>query len=485
MKKIFFMMTILVFIIAVLNSTDFTNFSSINNIFDAYEATVVVKRITAADSTQGTGFFVSEDYVVTNATIVGNSRVVKINVRNTDYDAYVVAVHYYLDFALLKVEDYISFRYVTFTRFDQDMLDNRGTILNYNDSRITETTGSIITNSVIRDNNALFQIDATLPIGRINGPVLDQNHHLVGFLISDRNMVDTTQFIPGGIYLGVKSDYIIPIIQIYTKISIHYNTPTGSTIGLTGDPGLTLVSGPPNSSIEIVDRSTITSSRGGATSGRSNTEKNIPEGISIDLESHPDTNFESRNDGSRGGLDRDAVITAEERSRLERAEAERFERERQARERIQNERTQRQNEISTRLEIERKEKEKAEKERVQKENDRLDRERVESEQVELNRINIEKVQREQAIQKDRRENERILREQTERVRQERERIQRDIDNERERLQREQAIERERARQEQIQALEKERLQKEQVDFENQPKQNLEQANPINNNLRSQ
>ena len=505
MKRFYLVFIALAISISFLYSVDFADsyYSSINNIFDAYEGTVIVKRVTAADSVMGTGFFVSEDYLVTNASTVGTSQFVKVNIRDNDYDAYVIAVHYYLDFALLKVDGYTSFRTFTLERYNADMQDNRGTILNYPQDRIMETTGAILTNSIVYDNDALFQVDISMPSGRVDGPILNAEHRLIGFLMSNnikRDFIDTNQFIPNSVYLAVKSDYILPIIQIYTKVAVYYQTPQGGVAGLTPDPGIVLAS-----------KSGVFGSSSVGESGRpvinvsiyDNPNNNLSVSEAINP-GRPPVEFSSETQGGDTRIRNtpsnmpdigENDIPDNEKARRERAEKERASREKLARERVQNQRIQQDIDQQNRLDRERAQREQAEKERLQKAQnearERQDRERAEREQAEIDRINREKIQKLQA-EKDRQQREQAAeRERNERERiqaAERERTQRALEAEnqrisRERTEREQAAQRERARQEQIQAAERE--QQERAERERQQNELNLQNNSRDNATRRQ
>jgi hypothetical protein len=372
----------------------------------------------------GTGFFISEEYLVTNASVVGTSRNLKIVVNNNDFNAYVVAVHYFLDLALLKVDDYISFRYLTFERYDREMSDTRGTILNYpNDDRLLQTTGTILTNAVIQDNHAIFQIDASLPSGRVGGPVLNSQNHIIGFMMSNdfnRDLIDNIHFIPTGVHLAIKSDYIMTIAQIYTNISVHVRTPEGDFAMLTGNPGLT-ASNTPSGKPPTDTLTLIAAPYSNSSTARIDTQRpNDPR---------------EPNDVSDHLIESSIIQVPIDPSVSERAANHRAELERVARENALNERTRAQEE-----------RERQQRLQLQQERDRLDRDRVEREQAELTKINNERREREQR--------ERVQREQQQTA--ERERVQREQQQAVEREREQRAIERERVQREQIQAAEKEK-----------------------------
>lgn len=187
-----------------------------------------IQRQSAAENSTnkmstGTGFFISEEFIVTCSHVVNGARTITIFKNGVKNNAQIVIDNPDLDFALLKTDDYKSQKYFIASKFLNENIGNKLLTLGFplpnilgSDIRVTD--GIVSSKTGINSNPIYFQMSTPIQPGNSGGPIINENFEVIGMVsskISDIYAMENTGTIPQNVNFGVKSDYILPIIEEY------------------------------------------------------------------------------------------------------------------------------------------------------------------------------------------------------------------------------------------------------------------------------
>jgi len=171
----------------------------------------------------GTGFFISEDYIITCSHVVNGARTITILKNGLKINAITVTNNPSLDFALLKVDGYKSQKYFTVSKFLNENIGNKLYALGFplsnilgSDIRVTD--GIISSKTGLNSDPIYFQMSAPIQPGNSGGPIINEKYAVIGIAsskISDLYVMQNSGVVPQNINFGVKSDYILPMIEEY------------------------------------------------------------------------------------------------------------------------------------------------------------------------------------------------------------------------------------------------------------------------------
>ena len=157
-----------------------------------------------ASRSSGTAFFISnKGHLLTNNHVVKGCELSKINFKNKDYDAKLIATDKTLDLALLKA----NIRSSTFFSFSKDGANklNKIYVAGFplgkglsDDLKIS--SGIVSALKGFEDNSNEIQIDAPINPGNSGGPIINESGELVAIAVSGLAK-DQTE----GINFGIKS----------------------------------------------------------------------------------------------------------------------------------------------------------------------------------------------------------------------------------------------------------------------------------------
>ena len=157
-----------------------------------------------ASGSSGTAFFISnKGHLLTNNHVVKGCELSKINFKNKDYDAKLIATDKTLDLALLKA----NIRSSTFFSFSKDGANklNKIYVAGFplgkglsDDLKIS--SGIVSALKGFEDNSNEIQIDAPINPGNSGGPIINESGELVAIAVSGLAK-DQTE----GINFGIKS----------------------------------------------------------------------------------------------------------------------------------------------------------------------------------------------------------------------------------------------------------------------------------------
>jgi len=159
---------------------------------------------TEAVSSSGTAFFINNrGHLLTNNHVVAGCKLSKINYKNKDYDAKLIATDKTLDLALLKA-DLKPKSFFTFSKDEAKKL-NKIYVAGYplgkglsDDLKIS--SGIVSSLKGFEDNSNEIQIDAPINPGNSGGPIINENGDLIAIAVSGLAK-DQTE----GINFGIKS----------------------------------------------------------------------------------------------------------------------------------------------------------------------------------------------------------------------------------------------------------------------------------------
>jgi S1-C subfamily serine protease len=171
----------------------------------------------------GTGFFISEDCIITCSHVVNDARTITIVKNGVKINAQMIINNPSLDFALLKIEGYKSNKYFTASKFLNENIGNKLYTLgfplsNILGSEIKVTDGIISSKTGINSDPIYFQMSAPIQPGNSGGPIINDKYAVIGIVsskVSDLYVMQNTGVVPQNVNFGVKSDYILPIIEEY------------------------------------------------------------------------------------------------------------------------------------------------------------------------------------------------------------------------------------------------------------------------------
>lgn len=151
-------------------------------------------------SSQGSGFFISEDgYLVTNNHVIeGGSKFIVVMDDGTELNAKLIGADKRSDLAVLKVEEARKFTYVSFSETDPRIGDWVVAVGNPFGLGGTVTAGIVSANGRQIGANRyddFIQIDAAVNKGNSGGPAFDLNGEVIG--------VNTAIFSPSGGNVGI------------------------------------------------------------------------------------------------------------------------------------------------------------------------------------------------------------------------------------------------------------------------------------------
>jgi S1-C subfamily serine protease len=180
--------------------------------------TRTINRVSA-----GTGFFISENYIITCSHVIDDAKTITIIKDGKKYSAQMVIDNPNLDFALLIVNEYKSPKYFATSKFLNENIGNKLYTLGFPLSNILGadirvTDGIISARTGINSDPIYFQISAPIQPGNSGGPIINEKFNVIGIAsskISDQYVMQNTGAIPQNINFGIKSDYILPMIEEY------------------------------------------------------------------------------------------------------------------------------------------------------------------------------------------------------------------------------------------------------------------------------
>jgi S1-C subfamily serine protease len=171
----------------------------------------------------GTGFFVSDEYIMTCSHVVSDSNTITILKNGTKYNAQIIMDNPSLDFSLLKINGYKSQKYFTTSKFLSENIGNKLYTLGFplssilgSDIRVTD--GIISSKTGINSDPIYFQMSAPIQPGNSGGPIINERFEVIGIAsskISDQYVMKSVGVVPQNVNFGVKSDYILPILEEY------------------------------------------------------------------------------------------------------------------------------------------------------------------------------------------------------------------------------------------------------------------------------
>lgn len=171
----------------------------------------------------GTGFAISDMYVVTNYHVVDGAKILKITgvngEFNTSYTVSVVAVDKNNDLAILKILDskFLGFSNIPYSIYSSNadvgteifVLGYPSTVILGQEVKIT--TGIINSRSGFQGDISTYQMSATIQSGNSGGPVFDNDGNIVAVAVGGINR-ELLQNIENVNY-SVKSPYLINLIE--------------------------------------------------------------------------------------------------------------------------------------------------------------------------------------------------------------------------------------------------------------------------------
>ncbi len=176
----------------------------------------------SAESSSGTGFFVSQDgYIATNYHVIADSKAIKVKVKSGDiFDASIVRVDKSNDLAILKIRgnDYkpLNVQPSTNIKRGQQVYAIGFPQINIQGVEPKITDGVISSLSGISDEPTNYQISNPIQPGNSGGPLFTQEGYVVGVVVSTINALAVTKAtgsIPQNINFAVKSNYLIELLN--------------------------------------------------------------------------------------------------------------------------------------------------------------------------------------------------------------------------------------------------------------------------------
>lgn len=190
----------------------------------------------SAESSSGTGFFVSQDgYIATNYHVISDSKAIKVKVKSGDiFDATVVRVDKSNDLAILKIRgnDYkpLNIQPSTNIKRGQQVYAIGFPQINIQGIEPKITDGVISSLSGISDEPTNYQISNPIQPGNSGGPLFTQEGYVVGVVVSTINALAVTKAtgsIPQNINFAVKSNYLIELLNSINPQKFKIQPPGG------------------------------------------------------------------------------------------------------------------------------------------------------------------------------------------------------------------------------------------------------------------
>jgi len=172
------------------------------------------------DST-GTGFFITDSgIIVTCAHVIEGANRVTVLIDNQEYPAEIMGKNNNTDIAILRINYKNPFHF-KLTDFSTVRLGDKLSVLGYplsyilgSDIRFTE--GSVSALNGIKSDPINFQHSAPTQPGNSGGPILNSRMEVIGInaaVINDTMVKNNTGTNPQNINFGVKTGYIIPVLN--------------------------------------------------------------------------------------------------------------------------------------------------------------------------------------------------------------------------------------------------------------------------------
>jgi len=170
----------------------------------------------------GTGFFISSvGHLITNHHVIADANEVSISLMNgQSFAAKVIQSDPINDVALLKAETTASPLKMTSTIniIKGDEVFTLGyPLVGLQGQEQKATFGRINALSGVKGDIRFFQIDVPIQPGNSGGPLFDKNGYVVGIItatLHQKNTLRATGALPQNVNYAVKSDYIMPLINL-------------------------------------------------------------------------------------------------------------------------------------------------------------------------------------------------------------------------------------------------------------------------------
>ncbi len=201
-------------------------------------ADAIKKEIEEAQPTEwtGTGFALTNNYIVTNNHVVEGARSIYIQGVNGNfnnkYSATVVATDKYNDLALLKVNgcsiSSVPYSVKTSTAdVGEDIFVLGYPLTSTMGDEIKLTTGVVSSKTGFQGNVSMYQISAPIQPGNSGGPLFDSKGNVIGIVSAKHQGAENVGY-------AVKTSYLRSLIESTTSADILPHNNKISALGVTG-----------------------------------------------------------------------------------------------------------------------------------------------------------------------------------------------------------------------------------------------------------
>lgn len=166
----------------------------------------------------GTGFALSNGYIVTNYHVIENAKSISIHGVNgnfnTKYNATIIATDKYNDLALLQITDnrFKGFGFIPYniktsvSEVGEEVFVLGYPLINSMGDEIKLTTGVISSKTGFQGDVSLYQISAPIQPGNSGGPLFDSKGNLIGIVNSKHNGAENVGY-------AIKTSYLKNLID--------------------------------------------------------------------------------------------------------------------------------------------------------------------------------------------------------------------------------------------------------------------------------
>jgi hypothetical protein len=175
-----------------------------------------------AESSSGTGFFVSRDgYIATNYHVISDAKAIKVKVKSGEiFDASLIRVDKSNDLAILKIRGSgykpVNLQPSTNIKRGEQVYAIGFPQINIQGVEPKITDGLISSLSGISDEPTSYQISNPIQPGNSGGPLFTQDGFVIGIVVSTINALAVTKAtgsIPQNINFAIKSNYLIELLN--------------------------------------------------------------------------------------------------------------------------------------------------------------------------------------------------------------------------------------------------------------------------------